>query len=159
MNIEIRRAKSSDIEEMSVVVDSAWRENYREIFTAEVIDRFTGEHRRESFKGLLERGVDIFVLTADGRVSALCAYQTTVALPDCAEVMLLYVHPDHQRHGFGGRLFSYVMNELRRGGFVRVLLDTAEKNEGARQFYEKHGFVLEKRFENGINYVTYLRNL
>lgn len=159
MNIEIRRAKPSDIEGMSVVVDSAWRENYRAIFTTETIDKFTGEHRRESFAGLLERGVGILVLTVDDEIVALCAFQMTVEFPDCAQIMLLYVHPKYQRRGFGGRLLSNVLNGLRRDGFARAVLDTAEKNEGARRFYEKHGFVFQKQYENGISYVTYMKKL
>lgn len=159
MNIEIRHAELSDVESMSVVVDSAWRENYREIFPDEVIAKYTGEHRRESFIVLLSRGVDIFVLTADGEVAALCAFQQTVALPDCAEIMLMYVHPDYQRKGLGGRLLNFTLNELRFMGFVRAVLDTAEKNEGARRFYEKFGFTEQKSFEDLVTYVTYMIDL
>lgn len=159
MNIEIRRANSSDIEGMSVVVDSAWRENYRDIFTSDIIDKFTGEHRRESFHLLLDRGVDIFVLTADGEIAALCAFQQTVILPDCAEIMLMYVHPKFQRRGYGGRLLMYSLNEMRLSGFVRAVLDTAKKNEGARLFYENYGFTLQKEFTDGISYVSYMVEL
>lgn len=159
MNVEIRPAAFSDIEGMSIVVDSAWRENYRDIFTADIIEKFTGLHRRESFKGLLERGVDILVLTVDGEVAAVCSFQRTDALPDCAEIILMYVHPKYQLKGLGGRLLSHVLNGLRRGGFVRAVLDTAEKNEGARRFYEKLGFTLQKQYENGISYITYLIEL
>ncbi len=159
MDIEIRPAAFSDIEGMSIVVDSAWRENYRDIFTAEIIDKFTGRHRRESFKGLLERGEDILVLTMDGEIAAVCAFQRTDALPDCAEIILMYVHPKHQRQGYGERLLSYVLDELRRSGYLRAVLDTAEKNEGARRFYEKFGFILQKQYENGISYVTYMIEL
>ncbi len=159
MNVEIRPAAFSDIEGMSIVVDSAWRENYRDIFTAEIIDKFTGRHRRESFTTLLERGEDILVLTMDGEIAAVCAFQRTDVLPDCAEIILMYVHPKHQRQGYGERLLSYVLDELRRSGYLRAVLDTAEKNEGARRFYEKFGFILQKQYENGISYVTYMIKL
>lgn len=159
MNIEIRHADHSDIEGMSVVVDSAWRENYRDIFTPDIIDNFTGEHRRKSFNELLDRGVEIYVLTADGEIAALCAFQQTVILPDCAEIMLMYVHPKFQRKGLGGRLLMYSLNEMRLCGFVRVVLDTAKKNEGARLFYEKYGFTLQKEFTDGISYITYMVEL
>lgn len=159
MNIEIRRADPSDIEGMSVVMDSAWRENYRDIFTEEIIDKFTGEHRRKSFNELLDRDVDIYVLTADSEIAALCAFQQTVILPDCAEIMLMYVHPNFQRHGFGGRLLMYSLNEMRLCGFVRAVLDTAKENEGARLFYEKHGFMLQREFTDGISYVAYMVEL
>ncbi len=119
MRIEIRPAALSDVEEMSVVVDSAWRENYHDIFTQEIIDRFTGQHRRDSFKSLLEREVDTLVLTVDGEIAALSAFQRSDSLPGCAEIILVYVHPKHQRQGYGGRLLSYVPEELRRGVFTK----------------------------------------
>ncbi len=159
LRTEIRPAALSDIEGMSVVVDGAWRENYRNIFTPEIIERFTGQHRRDSFKSLLERGVDIRVLTVDGEIAALCAFQRSDASPDCAEIILMYVHPKHQRRGYGGRLLSYVLEELRRGGFTSAVLDTAEQNDGARRFYEKQGFSLQKQYEKGISYVTYMVEL
>ncbi len=159
LTTEIRPAALSDVEGMSVVVDSAWRENYRDIFPPEIIGKFTGQHRRDSFRKLLERGVDIRVLTVDGEIAALCAFQRSGALPDCAEIILMYVHPKHQRQGYGGRLLSYVLEELRRGGYTSAALDTAEQNEGARRFYEKQGFTLQKQYENGISYVTYMIEL
>ncbi len=159
LKTEIRPAALSDIEGMSVVVDSAWRENFHGIFTPEIIDKFTGQHRRDSFKRLLERGVDIRVLTVNGEIAALCAFQRSGDVPGCAEIILLYVHPKRQRQGYGGRLLSNVLEELRRGGFKSAMLDTAEKNESARRFYEKQDFTLQKQYENGISYVTYMIEL
>ncbi len=159
MRTEIRPAALSDIEGMSVVVDSAWRENYRDIFPPEIIDKLTGQHRRDSFKRLLERGVDIRVLTVEGEIASLCAFQQSDAQSDCAEIILMYVHPKHQRQGYGRRLLSYVLEELRRGGYTNAALDTAEQNDGARRFYEKIGFTLQKQYENGISYVTYMIEL
>ncbi len=159
LRTKIRPASLSDIEGMSVVVDSAWRENYRDIFPPEIIDKLTGQHRRDSFRKLLERGVDIRVLTVDGEIVSLCAFQRSGAQPDCAEIILMYVHPKHQRQGYGGRLLSYVLEKLRQGGYTSAALDTAEKNEGARFFYEKQGFTLQKQYENGISYVTYMIEL
>lgn len=155
MDVEIRRAALPDIEEMSVIVDGAWRENYRGIFPSETIDKFTGKHRRESFSKLMTLGVDIRVLTVDGRIAALCAFQPIEGQYDHAEIILMYVHPDDQRRGHGERLLSYVMETLRGGGYSFVTLDTAEKNKGARLFYEKQGFTLQKQYTNGISYVTY----
>lgn len=159
MNIEIRRAELSDIEEMSAVVDSAWRENYRDIFTKEIIDQFTGKHRRESFARLIDCGTDIRVLTVDRRMAALCAFRALEERYRSAEVILMYVHPDLQRRGYGERLLSNVLETLRDIGCSFVTLDTAEKNGGARRFYEKHGFTLLDQRENGISYVTYGKKL
>lgn len=159
MSIEIRRAGFSDISDMSEVVDSAWRKNYRDIFSDEVIERYTGKHRRDSFIGLITNGTDIRVLSVDGRITALCAFRALENEHGCAEIMLMYVHSDRQRQGLGGRLLSHILSELREAGYTRAVLDTAEKNEGARRFYEKQGFTPQKQYTNGISYVTYGKKL
>lgn len=48
----------------------------------------------------------------------------------------LYIHPDHIRHGVGSRLLRSAMN-----GAGGLKLWTFQKNEPARAFYERHGFL------------------
>lgn len=49
----------------------------------------------------------------------------------------IYVHPDHTGHGVGSRLMS-VAKEQRPSG---LRLWTFQSNDGARRFYERHGFI------------------
>lgn len=49
----------------------------------------------------------------------------------------LYVHPEHARVGVGSQLLT-VAKSLRPGG---LQLWTFQSNQGARSFYEKHGFT------------------
>lgn len=142
----IRTAFMSDIEEMSEVVDCAWRENYKHIFSREQIAEYTGEKRRNSFVYLLNKGKDVFVLSDDDRLIAVCAAQSCEEKPfeGYAEIMLMYVHPEYQRKGFGSRLLSHALEEMRQKGYSHAVLDTAEKNVNARRFYEKLGFTEQK---------------
>ena len=48
----------------------------------------------------------------------------------------LYVHPDHQRRKIGTTLLDHA----RLLSPDRLELYTFERNEGARRFYERHGF-------------------
>ncbi len=146
MDIEIRRADLSDVEGMSIVVDSAWRENYKDIFSAEQIAEYTGKNRRNSFKSLIVNGKSVYVLTADGEISAVCAAQfcEEKTYEGYAEIMLMYVHPKFQHQGFGSRLLSHTLEEMRKKGYKNAVLDTAEKNENARRFYKKLGFTEQK---------------
>jgi putative acetyltransferase len=52
----------------------------------------------------------------------------------------LYVDPDSQGAGFGSMLLEHVKGLQPEG----VRLWVFQKNAGARQFYERHGFRLEK---------------
>lgn len=143
MKIEIRRAKLSDVEGMSVVVDSAWCENYKEIFSSEQIAEYTGENRRKSFANLVNNSKDVFVLLHDNEIAAVCAAQTCEdkLFEGYAEIMLMYVHPKFQHQGFGSKLLLHTLDEMRSKGYLYAILDTAEKNVNARRFYEKLGFT------------------
>ena len=157
MNI-IRPAVLSDVEGMSVVVDSAWRENYKDFFTEEQIAAYTGEHRRKSFTGLLNNGKDVFVLLVDGVIIAVCSAAACEETPfeGCAEIILLYVLPEYQRRGFGQELLSHVLMKMRKKGFKGAVLSTADKNANARRFYEKFGFTERSSKEfDGVVYITY----
>lgn len=147
MEIEIRRAMISDVEGMSIVVDSAWCENYRDIFSAVQIAEYTGENRRRSFTNLLNDGKDVFVLVCGEKIRAVCAAQCSEddEFKGYTEIMLMYVHPKFQNMGFGSKLFLYVLLKMRDEGYTYAVLDTAEKNAGARRFYEKHGFIEQGR--------------
>lgn len=146
MRIDIRPAAPHDVEGMSRVVDSAWRENYKALFSEEQIAAFTGEYRRESFTKLINGGKDVFVLLCDGKVTAVCAAQTCEERPfeGYAEIMLLYVAPEWQRKGLGKKLLSHTLRKMRGKGYKSAVLDTAEKNDAARKFYEKFGFTERK---------------
>lgn len=156
MRIDIRTADFSDIEGMSEVVDSAWRVNYRDIFDEETIAAFTGEHRRNSFAKLLESKADIFVLTVDMKITAVCTavkYEG-IKSANIAEILLLYVRPELQRTGQGRKLLSHTLRKMREKGYEGAVLSTAEKNMPAREFYRKFGFAeIKTREYNGVAYI------
>lgn len=146
MEIKIKRADLSDVEGMSIVVDSAWRENYKDIFSAEQIAKYTGANRRNSFKSLIVNGKSVYVLLCDNEIAAVCAAQICEEeqFKGYAEIMLMYVHPKFQHQGLGSKLLPHALKEMRKRGCTYAVLDTAEKNANARRFYEKLGFMEEK---------------
>lgn len=150
MRIDIRPAALADVEGMSRVLDSAWRENYKDIFSAEQIAAYTGDYRRDSFIRLINGGKDVFVLLCDGEIAAVCAAQTCEekAFEGYVEIMLLYVLPEWQCKGLGKKLLSHTLRKMRGKGYKSAVLDTAEKNIAARKFYEKFGFTMRKIYSS-----------
>lgn len=165
MEICIRSAEMSDVEGMSVVVDSAWHENYKDIFSAEQISEYTGENRRKSFTNLLNDGKYIFVLQCGNEIAAVCAARESDEglFKGYAEIMLMYVHPKFQHQGFGNKLLLHTLGEMRSRGYSHAVLDTAEKNVCARRFYEKLGFTklktdVSRKFDD-VTRIIYTINL
>ena len=67
------------------------------------------------------------------------------------EIKELYVDPFFQGDGIGGKLLSAIQTGSQSRGTTAVFLWVLEKNEKARKFYEKHGFILtdEREPEEG----------
>jgi ribosomal protein S18 acetylase RimI-like enzyme len=59
----------------------------------------------------------------------------------------LYIDPNTQGHGFGSRLLQHVKTLQPEG----LRLWVFQQNLGARRFYERHGFRLEKLTDGSSN--------
>lgn len=60
-------------------------------------------------------------------------------------VVTLDVMPRRQREGLGGRLLAAIEAWMWAGGARRISLETLAGEEGARAFYEKHGYAVKRR--------------
>lgn len=52
----------------------------------------------------------------------------------------LYVHPRHQRCGYGGRMIAHIRAAARAHGCARLVLAVNKNNRSAIAAYLKHGF-------------------
>jgi len=59
------------------------------------------------------------------------------------------VHPDFQARGYGKQLMENVENELRKLGCPKINLQIREGNDNVFSYYQKLGFVEEKRINMG----------
>ena len=59
---------------------------------------------------------------------------------DTGEILRLYTHPRGQGRGAGRALLERALEALREAGRTQAWLNTEERNEGARRFYESNGW-------------------
>ena len=59
------------------------------------------------------------------------------------------MHPDFQSRGYGKQLMDNVETGLRELGCPKINLQIREGNDGVSQYYQKLGFVEEKRINMG----------
>ncbi|MGK5066149.1 N-acetyltransferase family protein [Janthinobacterium sp. RT4P48] len=98
---------------------------------------------RDAFSGVADhaaflaatKGEDIFVAERDGVLAGFAAVYTG-ATPEYF-LHHLYVHPAHSRKGIGAQLLAAVV--ARYG--PRLSLKTQLRNDGARRFYARAGWV------------------
>ena len=94
------------------------------------LPRIDAEHRPVLGGWFIERG-PIFVAEEDGVVVGFSGVHD-------GELTHLYVDPAVQNRGIGSALMEHAKTESPEGLYLWVF----QKNEGARRFYERHGFGL-----------------
>jgi carbonic anhydrase len=62
-------------------------------------------------------------------------------LDGCAELKRLYVRPGYRGEGIAGELLTVAVNEARRLGYRRLLLESSERMSDAMRIYRHAGFV------------------
>jgi ribosomal-protein-alanine N-acetyltransferase len=81
---------------------------------------------------------------AGARIAAIGSEPIGFALAriaaDEAELLLIGIHPEYRRGGYGSTLLRHVVDALQRAGARQVFLEVAEHNQAAAQFYRARGF-------------------
>jgi len=96
--------------------------------------------------GIIARQDEVWLAEDEQRILGFLAI--TRSQKDDWEVLeRLYVEPDAQNRGIGTSLLDHA-KALRPDGFV---LWVFQRNEGARRFYERHGFELVKLTDGAEN--------
>ncbi|MBI3044648.1 MAG: GNAT family N-acetyltransferase [Betaproteobacteria bacterium] len=78
-------------------------------------------------------------LMVAGQLAGFASYFLTGA-PGEMKLDKLYVHPRHQRHGYGGMMIARACEVARRHGCRRLTLAVNRNNRSAIAAYLKHGF-------------------
>ena len=99
----------------------------------------------------LDSGGEFLVCEGDGDGGRLLAMGAFRPLPDetfhdrvegrTAELKRMRVDPDHHREGVGSTLLEELEARAADAGFEQVVLDTGVGMDGARAFYEQHGYT------------------
>lgn len=146
----IRPARAEDADALAALEARGWRAAYAGYVDPGELDRVIPERPRrwrERFAGGGE-GTTTLVLAGPGnQVEGFAVVGPTrdEDLPtDTGELHSIYVEPELTGHGRGAELLAAAEAELARA-FDEATLWVLEPNEGARRFYERHGWRLDDR--------------
>jgi GNAT superfamily N-acetyltransferase len=95
---------------------------------------FLGEERVAAATRGASHPVDLVAVDDDG-VLGFVAWDAGTG-----EILRLYTHPRAWGCGAGRALLDRALGALREAGHVQAWLNTEERNERARRFYEDHGW-------------------
>jgi len=130
------------LEEAEALVDLAghiWRQHYPGIISSSQIEYMLAQRYKPGLvRKLLARG-DLWLASRAAGELVGFAHGHPLAEGDY-KLDKLYVHPDWQRHGIGGRLIEEVARHARGHACNRLALRLNPQNHAAIQAYLKHGF-------------------
>ena len=95
---------------------------------------FLGEERIEGATRGVRHPADLVAVDEEG-VFGFVSWDA-----DTGEITRLYTHPRAWGHGAGRALLDRALDALRAAGRSQAWLNTEERNERARRFYERHGW-------------------
>ncbi len=148
--VQMLRVAAEDVEAISALARVIWHAHYADIISAVQIDYMLGERYAPALlREQLARGVAWDKLLIDGRIIAFASYFKS---DDGRQMKLdkLYVHPAHQRGGYGGLLIARALGVARETGCRTLLLAVNKANAKAIAAYTKYGFRIREAIVQDI---------
>jgi ribosomal protein S18 acetylase RimI-like enzyme len=141
--VRIAPVTAADIERLIALAGVIWRQHYADIISAAQIEYMLAQRYNPALlRAELQRG-DIWwdQLLVGGRMAGFASYFVT---GNAGEMKLdkLYVHPDHQRRGYGGMLLDRIVTIARAYGYGTLVLAVNKQNSHAIAAYVKNGFQI-----------------
>ena len=152
---------AGDVDRLCALAAEIWRAHYPGIIsTAQIEYMLAQRYDPATVRAELARG-DLWwdQLLVEDRMVGFASY---FLVPDAGEMKLdkLYVHPDHQRKGYGSMLLDRAITIARAYGCKTLALAVNKRNRHAIAAYEKNGFetraAVVKEIGNGFVMDDYL---
>jgi len=139
--IRIEPLKPADAEPLAALAREIWYAHYPAIISSAQIEymlaqRYDPEVIRAELRN---EGIGWDKLVVAGEMAGFASYFPTGASGEM-KLDKLYVHPRHQRHGYGGMLIAHACRIARSRGCDRLSLAVNRNNRNAIAAYLKHGF-------------------
>ncbi len=139
--LTIRKLLPSDeLLAVSKIYTESWRYAYKNILSMQYLDSLSDG---DWIGNLSKSGRHVWVAELDGKLIGTASYgeSRTPEYKGQGEIYSIYFLPEYIGKGYGERLMSAVLSELKALDYKSTFLWVLEDNIAARRFYEKTGFV------------------
>ncbi len=140
----IRVIKSSDIPRVAEIQVFGWRCAYRNIVSDDFLfNKMLVSTRMDHFDHAIRSNSEESYVFDDGTIKAFLTIGACrdPDKTDAFELWGLYVDPFMKRQGIGAKMVQFYEEKAAERGFKEICLWVLEKNKGAREFYEKSGYL------------------
>lgn len=141
---EIAALTASDVDAVAALAREIWHAHYPGIISTAQIEYMLAQRYDPAMirAELAQADLWWFVLRLNGEIVAYMALQKEGEA--ALKIDKLYVRPDLQRHGCGGRLIAHAETLARREGCRGLELAVNRNNTKAIAAYRKHGFTVRE---------------
>jgi ribosomal protein S18 acetylase RimI-like enzyme len=140
-DVTIVSVEAGDVERLIALAREIWYAHYSAIIGAAQIEYMLGQrYNLETVRAeLRQRGLWWDKLVVGTEMAGFASYFLTQAAGEM-KLDKLYVHPRHQRHGYGGMMIARACGVACSRGCNRLVLAVNKNNRSAIDTYLKHGF-------------------
>ena len=150
----IRKAGPGDAAALAGIGARTFTLTFGHLYPPEDLAHFLGEsHSEAAYAKLLgDERYGLWLLEDASRpvgfaVAGPCGLPHPEVAPADGELKRLYLLPEAQNGGWGGRLFDEAIAWLERGGPRRLWISVWSENLGAQRFYARRGFAKVAEYE------------
>ena len=163
MQINIRKATTSDAESIAKINVSSWQKTYKDIFPEEFLDSLSNE---ESLKNTvlrmqenIKKDNNYLVAELNNGIVGFCKIgkSTKAHFENCGEIIALYVKNEEVKKGIGKQLFI-AANSLLKETYDNNIVSCIKENP-SNEFYKKMGCVFVEECDFSLKDNIYKENL
>lgn len=150
----IRRATVADAAAISRIATRTFIGAFGYLYRAEDLQAFLHDSYAVQKQALILSldAYAVWLLEEDGEAvghaaAGPCGLPHADVRPGDGELKRLYVLPEHQNGGWGGRLLDTALAWLERDGPRTLWISVWSENRGAQRFYARAGFSLVGEYE------------
>ena len=159
--IDVRPARAADASELADVYAGAWREAYSGIIPALTLEKMIVRRSAPWWREAVRKRA-ILVIEVGGAVVGYASFSILSgggapgrgapggSSAGAAEIQELYLLPEYQGIGLGGRLFSAALKRIGGRGYSRVLVRALADNDRANAFYRRRGGKVVARTDESL---------
>ncbi|MDQ4095594.1 MAG: GNAT family N-acetyltransferase [Actinomycetota bacterium] len=146
-----RRATPDDVERIAEIHVAAWRAAYRGLIDDAALDDRTVAKRIAQWREVVEGDAfpahAVYVAEVDREIKGFSQVGPSddpdASVEPTFHVYALYLDPAERGRGLGTALLDHVLREAASSGYTLTTLYVLIENDGARRFYERHGWEAE----------------
>ena len=146
MNYSIRTATPSDAQAIAKVALRTWEVTYAQSVVTQNREQFLeSAYALPELRETIRQARGWFFVAA--HAETVVGFSHFLRRFDAqGELVRIYIHPEHQRHGIGRAFLSTGLAAMAETGINLCYVSVEVNNTAARAFYERFGFLLRREY-------------